>query len=413
MKVPGRHTAELITIGDELLKGSVLNSNAKFLGRELTELGFDVKAQGSCPDEVEEICERIATAISRSDLVIMSGGLGPTPDDVTRDGVAEFFQVPLVLSKTQYNQITKYYAKRHKVVPELVRREALFPDNAVPLVNRHGIALGFYIVCGSRMIVVLPGVPRELEKMFAHRVKPLALRHFRRVKPKVPFVAKFVGISEPEIMQKLGKGFFREKFEFGIYPHVGEVSIRIYAPRRATVARLKAMVRRRLGSSVYAYEDIKFPEAVGKLLTKSRKTLSAAESCSGGLLSSEITKVSGASKYFKGSIVSYTNAVKEDLLGVSPADLRRYGAVSDDVALQMAEGVRRKLKTTYGIAITGVAGPDGGTRKKPVGLVYIALANGKRSRVWQHEFWGDRHQVQQKASMKALEYLWRQLRRDA
>jgi nicotinamide-nucleotide amidase len=407
-----RYRAEILTIGDELLKGSVLNTNALFLARELTDMGFSVQAQVACPDSPAVIGQKLAQALSdRGDLVILSGGLGPTPDDVTREALAHYFQVPLVFSKAQYAGIKKHYRKHGlSTVPSDVRKEAYYPENAVPLMNRYGIALGFYVRQGNGLVVVLPGVPSELEKMFKELVRPLLVRHFSDLEPRPKLVVKIVGLSEPAIMRKLGRDFFKgHPFEFGIYPEAGEVSIRIMADRQKIIQRLTAKIKKRLGRSVYAYEENRvLSEAVGKALVLRKRTLSIAESCTGGTLSSEITKIPGASRYFKGGMVVYHNSLKEDL-GIEKSLLKKKGAVSREVALALAKAVRRRMRTYYGIGITGIAGPTGGSAQKPVGLVFIGLATPQTARLKKILFWGDRRQVQTKAAKKALEYLWHEI----
>lgn len=409
-------SCEIITIGAELLKGSVLNTNARFLGWELTDLGFDVRWQTACGDVIEAIGQALREAIGRSDLIILSGGLGPTPDDLTREALSQFFKVPLTFSSSQFSEIRKHYQRLDRHVPEMVRREAHFPANATPLINRYGIALGFTMVHKSRLVVVLPGVPVELEKMFRELVKPLLRRHFRkRLVPRPALVVKTIGLSEPQIMMRLGRDFFKDSFDFGIYPAAGEVSMRIQADLVAIIRRLRRKVDLRLGDSIYAFEDKSLAEVVGTILTRRRKTLAAAESCTGGLLASEVTKTAGASQYFKGGLTVYSNEVKKiffEWSGEKHAvqDLLRKGAVSKEVAAALAEGIRKQLGTTYGIGITGIAGPVGGSRRKPVGLVYLSLASPEKVKVWKREFWGDRNQIQTKAMKKALEYLWREIR---
>ncbi|MCM8775805.1 MAG: CinA family nicotinamide mononucleotide deamidase-related protein [Candidatus Omnitrophica bacterium] len=410
---PGKQSvsAEIITVGHELLQGNILNTNARFLGRELTGLGFTVKRQVSCPDQVTEIRDCLKEALGRSQLVILSGGLGPTPDDVTREGVASCFHVPLVLSEAQFARIKWFYKKfRRQSVPDLVREEALYPQNAVPLINRYGIALGFYLVVDTSLVVVLPGVPSELENMFHQLVRPLLRSRFGCFKRGLQLVVKMVGISEPEVMRRLGDRFVSPLFQFGIYPECGEITIRIRSHQPAILQSLIKKIKTLLDDFVYAYEDVSLGAVIGKILTRKKATLSVAESCTGGLLSSHITTIPGASRYFKGGLTAYANEVKKECLGISEVLLTRRGAVSQRVALEMAKKIRSKLKTTYGLGVTGIAGPSGGVRKKPVGLVYIALATPKKNHVWAHRFFGDRIQIQTRVVTQALEYLWREIR---
>lgn len=402
--------AELITVGDELLKGSTLNTNAKFLGQKLTDLGFRFHAHVSCPDQVEVIKSKLGEALERSDLIILSGGLGPTPDDVTRDAVADYFSSPLVFSKSQYARIESLYRRYGKRIPSIVRKEAMFPRQSHPLINRFGIALGFSIVFKHRLIVVLPGVPQELEKMYSEQVQALIVKHFHGLRKRYSLIVKTVGLSEPDVMSRLKKDFFDVPFDFGIYPQPGEVALRLYADQRSIIRRLKEKIQKRLGKDVYAFEETSLSEVIGRILVQKKKTLGVAESCTGGMLAQEITRVSGASRYFKGGIVAYSNALKHQFLGVPQEILKKFGAVSEKTAAFMAQGSKGMMEVDYAISITGIAGPDGGTRKKPAGRVYLALATPRQLKIWEKDFWGDRIQVQTKSVKKALECLWREIK---
>ena len=405
--MPRRPVAKILTIGDELLKGTVLNTNARFLGAELLRLGFKVESQVSCPDDLLSIKAEFSRALAGAELILVTGGLGPTPDDVTRDAAADFFKVPLVLSNRQLSFIQNYYKSRGKKMPPLVRKEALFPQNAEPLFNRYGIALGFSIAAGERLMVILPGVPDEMEKMFRELVAPLVLKKFKGLKKRLALIVKTVGISEPGIMEKLKDDFFDDPFEFGIYPMTGEVTLRFYTDSFAVKRRLEKKAAGRLKKWIYAREETTLAAQIGKIFLREKKTLAVAESCTGGLLASGITAVPGASRYFKGGITAYENKIKENWLAVPPEVLRKKGAVSPETALCMAAAVRLKMAASIGIGITGIAGPSGGSREKPVGLVYIAIVSANKRTVWKEIFRGTRDQIQARAAKKAFEYLWR------
>ena len=405
-----RPQAALLTIGDELLKGSTLNTNARFLGKELTELGFVVREQIACRDDIRQIKVKLREVLAASQVLIVTGGLGPTPDDLTRDAIAEYFGVPLEFSKLQYQRIKKLYQQFGKRVPDIVKKEAMFPRNALPLINRHGIALGFYMLESKRLMIVLPGVPSELQKMFEELGKPLIRKIFPGIQTRNRLTIKTVGLSEPEIMKRLGKDFFRDPFDFGIYPDTGEVAIRLFAENPRILSRLKKLAAKRLKEDAYAFQDVSLANEIGRLLTKKGKTLSVSESCTGGLLAGEITSVAGSSRYFLGGVVTYQNQMKKSWLGVTNQDLSRFGAVSEKVARALALGIAQKTDSDFSISITGIAGPGGGTIKKPVGLVFIALARGKSCKVYRHQFWGDRERVRARSVKKALEYLWRVLK---
>ncbi len=408
-----RPQAFLLTIGAELLKGSVLNTNSQFLSKGLSGLGVEVTGHGSCPDEIPAIATSLKQALAQADLVVITGGLGPTPDDVTREALALFFHVPLLFSKNQFRRIQRVYRRYGRRVPQLVRREAFYPENAVPMINRYGIALGFYIPVGVRkLVVVLPGVPLEAERMYDELVVPLVRRHFEPLQPKPALIAKILGHSEPDVMRKLGKSFFSIPFEFGIYPAPGEVTLRLYAESPEIIQKLRNFLRRKFGRSIFTETDISLAEAVGSQLIKRKATLAVAESCTGGLLASEITGVPGSSRYFLGGSICYHNRLKEQL-GVASATLRKYGAVSVQTAKALAQGIRRQTGASFGIGITGIAGPGGGTNAKPVGLVYIGLSSAKHTEVGRYLIFGGRRQVQWKASQKALERLWHFLHRNS
>ena len=403
--------AEILCIGTELTKGTVVNTNAAYLSKELTQLGFEVVGHSACQDDFKAIEESLGLALRRSDVVCVSGGLGPTPDDITRDALAAYFKVPLRFSAAQFRLIERLYQKRKRKVPALVRREAMFPANARPILNRFGIALGFVIEEHGKVVAVLPGVPGELTRLFEYRIKPLLRRRFKNLKPLSALVVKTVGLSEPAIMQRLGKSFFKlGAFQFGIYPSVGEVSLRLYSDRSSVIRRLKTHAQWVLGDSIYSFADETLDGVVAKALCERGITVCAAESCTGGKVSELFTRLPGASRYFRGAVVSYHDEAKIEFLRVPRETLQRYWAVSRQTALAMAEGARSRFQTTLGLSVTGIAGPAGESPSKPVGLVYLAVVSSKRRRVWEENFTGYREQIQARASKKLLEYLWQWLR---
>lgn len=407
-----RPLAELLTLGTELVTGSVLNTNAQYLGRGLTQLGFRVHSQVACPDEPALIQGALARALKRSTVIFITGGLGPTPDDLTREAVAEFFQVPLVFSRRQYRQIVRYYRRNGRRIPALVKREAYFPANARPIFNQFGIALGFLIETNRRTVIVLPGVPGELERLFETRIKTYLQKKFPGLVPSFPLVVKTVGLSEPAVMRRLGKAFFKlGDFQFGIYPAVGEVSLRIYAETGRLKKRLKGWIARVLGPDIYSFSGESLEQAVGRILKKKRMTVSVAESCTGGRIAASITRVPGASRYFEGGMVAYQDRMKIECLGVRKQLIQAKGAVCRQTALAMSRGVQRQLGSDLGVAVTGIAGPGGGSARKPVGLVYFAISSALESQSWEVRFTGDRLHVQGKAARKALEFLWRWIKK--
>lgn len=403
-------TAAILSVGNEVLRGCVVNTNAAFLGRELTAAGFEVISHGVCADTQEAIRFRLAEALHRADVILVMGGLGPTPDDVTREGIAAHFKVPLLFSKEQFRRLKVIYRRFGKRMPALVRREAMYPANARPLINRFGIALGFSIEAGGKLVIALPGVPAELQNMYFDVVLPLLRKQYPDRVRRHSLVVKMTGIGEPEVMKKLGKDFFNDPFDFGIYPMPGEIAIRITAERLEVLRRVKKKIAVRLADNIYAWDEKPLAAVLGEILLRKKRTLAVAESCTGGLLASEITRNPGASNFFKGGTVAYHALVKRKL-GVSEKSIKDHGEVSSKVAGELAHWVKARMEADYGIGITGIAGPGGGSVRKPVGLVYIGVATpGGKPRVWKHVFWGERDQIQIRAAIKALEYLWRAIR---
>ncbi len=403
-----RPKAEILNIGTELLTGSTLNTNAQYLGRELTDLGFEVTYQTSCRDELSAIQESLRAALKRSEVIFVSGGLGPTPDDITRESLAAFFQVPLVLSRAQYRQIQRHYRKRGQKVPFIVRREAEFPANAKPVFNRFGIALGFIIEHEKKVVIVVPGVPGELTRLYENHLRSYLKKKFPGIRRYSNLVVKTVGLSEPAVMHRLGRSFFKfGNFQFGIYPSVGEVSLRIYADQALLIRRLKRHILKVMKEYIFTFSEEMLEQAIARKLISKGWTVALAESCTGGQVSEKMTRVPGASRYFFGSVVAYQNDVKVKTVGVSKILIKRKGAASKEVALSLARGIREKFGTTLGVAVTGIAGPTGGTTGKPIGLMHIAIVSPHKSKTWEEHFAGDRGQIQNRASKKVLEYLWR------
>ncbi len=400
-----RPVAAILTIGNELLSGRTLNTNAAFLGHELTQLGFQVLFQRACPDVISAIQQELKN-LQYADVLVVTGGLGPTPDDLTREAIAAHFQVPLRFSKNQFQAMTRVYRKLGKKLPKLSRREAFYPANAKPLVNRFGIALGFRITSANQNMIVLPGVPTELQKMFLHDVRPLLKRKFKKLSAEQMLSVSLVGISEPNIMEKLSNDFFDQPFQFGIYPSEGETQICVRSPSKKIISLLRKKIEKRLENWIFAWDQTPLAEVIGNQLVKKKKTLAVAESCTGGSLAYAWVRYAGASRYFRGSSVVY-NAEAKKQIGVSAVTLQKFGEVSGETAAELAIQARKVWNADYGLGVTGVAGPSGGTIKKPIGLVFIAVATKQSVNVQKHLFWGNRDQVQRKAVCKALEQLWR------
>ena len=409
----------LICIGSELLKGETLNSNLTVLGRILFEHGFKFLGEITVPDNSHQIKEALRQAVQKSDWVITCGGLGPTFDDRTREVIAGHFHAPLQFSKRHYQRLIHRMGKTRslsKTILSAYRRQCHFPENSIILSNRLGSASGFLIRSGLCRVIALPGVPREFETMLSEEVMPKhVLKHVKGgISPHL--IAKAVGISEVDFLKKLGALPPEDSIQCGIYPDLGEVRFTAITSNRDAVSRkklavLKKQLERKLQGHIYSLDGANcFEESLGRLLRKNNKTVSVAESCTGGYAAQLMTRVPGSSKYFIGGITAYSNRVKERLLHVPKERIQSFGAVSRDVAGRLASQVRNIMNSDYGIGITGIAGPDGGSKNKPVGLVFVGIANARKVSVEKFIFKGDRERIRLLAGKWALYLLWRKIK---
>lgn len=402
--------AEIMSIGTELLLGRIIDTDAPHISRKLAEIGIDVYHRHTVGDNPGRLIGLLKTALERSDIVITVGGLGPTIDDVTIETIARFLGKRLVINKTILEDVRAYFRLRRAKCPAGSKRQAYIPEGVKWIRNRVGTAPGLVARYKGKIIVCLPGPPRELEPMFDLDVIPyLAKLH------KIKWVLrartiKTTGLAEAQV-NYLVKDLLKRKppTTVGIYAKLREVDLVIMTKaesRRSadrSIARIESIVRRRLGDNIFGCDDETLEEAVGKVLLKKKKTIAVAESCTGGLVSHRITNVSGSSKYFLMGIVAYSNLIKTFIVGVAPELLTKSGAVSRQVALSMAENARLAGRSDVGVGITGIAGPTGGTKAKPVGLVYIAFADGAKRVVRELRFRGNREEIKFQASQVALD----------
>jgi nicotinamide-nucleotide amidase len=356
-------------------------------------------------------------ALKRSDLVIISGGLGPTDDDLTRELVSAATGRELVEEPRVWAELEQWFLRRYGEdyhIPKHNRRQAQFPCGSRILGNGSGTAPGFLLDMGGKKLIALPGVPEELRDMFTREVEPLlpSLGGGRRL---VTRNLNFVGIGESKLEELLGDLLATQTNPtLALYASGGKLRVRITAradsPEGASalIAPIEAQIKERAGEYFYGRDDETLEGVIGKQLTMRGLSLAVAESCTGGLISHTLTNVPGSSAYFERAFVVYSNRAKEDELGVPRELLKRYGAVSAEVAQAMAEGVRRQANTDYGVAVTGIAGPGGGTAEKPVGLVYIALASPGDTIVERHLWRGSREEIKHRTMLAALYLLWSQ-----
>lgn len=412
-------TAEILAVGTELLTPHRLDTNSLYLTAQLNDLGIDVRSKSVVPDDPEELAHRLRVALGRVDLVITSGGLGPTSDDVTREAVASVLNLPLIEDAALLETIRSRFERRGITMPDSNRRQAAVPAGARALPNGRGTAPGLWIVAGDRLVILLPGPPRELQPMFETSVRPeLAERSegrrvFRRViKIALRAESEVEEIAHP-IYSRLADRAVPIETTILASPGLIELHLSARGDQAPVIdAALDAGVSElveALGRSVVSIDGRSLEEVVGALLLSRGLRIATAESCTGGLVAGRLTDVSGSSGWFVGGVVAYANDVKQEWLDVPAELIESHGAVSEPVGRAMAEGIRRRLKTDIGIGITGIAGPTGGTPQKPVGTVVIAIAmaNGTTARTM--NLGGDRAVVRHHAVIAALELVRRAL----
>ena len=408
---------ELLTIGSELISGSTVNTNASHLARRLAEIGLSCQRQVTVGDDRTSLKNALQDALARCELLVITGGLGPTFDDITMEVIANVTRRPLVYHATAATTIRRFYSRSHRRFQHPAMRQAYLPQGGEALPNPIGTAPGLWLALPPHLVLALPGVPAEMCAILDQSVLP-RLKRLRGRHPIESRVLRTIGIVELSIQAILQRIRIPEGVQLGLYPQLRMVDIRLTATAssrqhaREILARIEARLRRRLGRAVYGTDDDTLERVVGALLVQHRKTLAIAESCTGGLLSDRMTNVPGSSRYVRGTVIAYHNDLKRSCLNVSEAVLAQRGAVSAHTVRAMAQGVHQLAKADVGLAITGIAGPTGGTFKKPVGLVYLGLTDGQRTLSQRHQFSGDRAAIKSQAAQAALDWLRRYLTTD-
>lgn len=410
---------ELIAVGDELLLGFTVDTNSAFLARELSALGVVVGRRSSVGDSESEITAAVAEALSRAGGVIVTGGLGPTNDDVTRPAVAAVFGRRLRRDDALVARLGEMWRSRGRSgsLPPGNLSQALVPEGARVLPNAHGTAPGLWLEReDGRWAAMIPGVPREMRAMFTESLRPMIAQRAGGTAVIQSLTLRTTGVAESQIPDLLGDlAAGAPAVSLAYLPGVDGVDLRLTvrghpADESAHLLRnTAALVRQRLGEVVYAEGDTDMAAVVVDSCRVQRHTLAVAESCTGGLLGARITAVPGASDVFRGGIIAYDNAVKIESLGVPAAIIEEHGAVSEHVALSMAIGARAATSSDLGISVTGVAGPAGGTAEKPVGTVWMALADRNAATARHVRFFGDRHEIRRRATQAALNLIRRKL----
>ncbi|HIN46359.1 MAG TPA: competence/damage-inducible protein A [Candidatus Marinimicrobia bacterium] len=363
--------AGIISVGNELLMGFTLDSNSTWIARKLLDLGIKVDLKLTIADNEGEILEAFKTLSSRCDVILCTGGLGPTSDDVTKSAYCDFIQAGLELNEDYLEELKKKFEDRQLVMSDSNREQAMVPDKGETIPNSLGSALGLKYVNEENHIYVMPGVPSEMKRMMEETVLP-ELEQLPRDELHVTTI-RLTGIMESALYDQVKDLLNDNIVKVAFLPGFLGVDVRLMSRDKDSLLELSGQFFDRLGNYVYAEDWETLEDAVGRLLIERGLTLATAESCTGGLLGNRITNVAGSSEYYLGGIVSYSDAAKMNLLGVSQETLKEFGAVSEETAQEMAAGARRVLQSDVGVSITGIAGPTGGTEDKPVGLVYIAV----------------------------------------
>jgi nicotinamide-nucleotide amidase len=418
-------TAHLLTIGDEILIGQIVDTNSAWMSRELNLCGIAVNGKSSVGDTAQAILDGVRHAVKDADVVIMTGGLGPTKDDITKKTLAGMFDSGMSFHQESYDRIVGYFDKIGRPVPPAMRDQVMLPDKATILINKMGTAPGMWFEQDEKIYISLPGVPFEMEYLMRHEVLPRLGARFQ-TRPIAHRTLLTAGEGESNIARRI------ETFEDALPPHLklaylpalGQVRLRITGVWPGTVtpdsgARLdaeldaqKAALEALIPDLVFGYENESLEKVIGQLLLEKGLKFGAAESCTGGYLSHLITGVPGASAYFPGAAVTYSNELKIKLLGVNPETLAQHGAVSEQTAREMALGALDALGVDVAAAITGIAGPDGGSAEKPVGTVWMAVADRQRVVTAKHIFGRDRLKNIQLSGTYALNMVRKFLKRE-
>ncbi|MDR3563543.1 MAG: competence/damage-inducible protein A [Negativicutes bacterium] len=403
---------EIISTGTEILLGQIINTNAAYLARRLNELGFDVLFQSTVGDNRDRMAQVLATGLARADIIITTGGLGPTQGDITKHVTAELLGRSLYLHQPSLKHIESYFAARKLPMTDNNRRQAMIPEDAIVLDNDRGTAPGVIVETEKNTVIHLPGPPAEMEGMFELSVAPYFQKRFGTQGIIFSRVLRTYGLGESSLEEEI-KDFIKNQGNptIALLARSGEIHVRLTAKAsskeaaRTLLAGLEDKIRERIGKFVFGVDDETLELVVGQQLTAKNLTVAFAESCTGGLVSHRITDIPGSSSYLVGSVICYSNEAKTTAVGVSAAIIEKHGAVSMETAVAMAEGIRSRLGSDIGVAITGIAGPGGATADKPVGLVHIAVAGKNGVEYHVHHFTGQRGSIKQRTASAAINHL--------
>ncbi len=405
--------SEILSVGTELLMGQIANTDAQFLSRELREMGIGVYYHTVVGDNPARLKEQIVTSLERSDLLILTGGLGPTPDDLTKETAAEALGLAMKEDPASRQELLARFEMMGRECTPNNFKQVWFPEGAKILPNPNGTAPGCLLDRDGKIVVILPGPPRELNPMFTDHVKPYLLERAGRI-----MVSRFIhiyGIGESAIAYRLGDLLDSANPTLATYVGNGDIVLRATASAAARedaeslLVPMEHKIEKLFGDSILSWDGREMPEVVLDLLKRHGATVACAESCTGGMIASSIVDIPGSSDVFLEGCVTYSNEAKMRRLGVSAKTLELHGAVSEETAREMAEGMRRTSGATYALATTGIAGPGGGTDTKPVGLIYVALATPEGTRVVERRGNRSRTQNRRGAALEALDMLRKEL----
>ena len=396
--------AAIITIGDEILRGRIIDTNSAWLAKKLFLLGVDVIHHQTVPDRLDAISKALSY-VNEADIIITTGGLGPTPDDATRKALSKFLGKKLIFHEEIAKTIEERFIKRGIKMPEVNLVQAYLPEGGIALENPEGTAPGIFVEWQGKLIFLLPGPPREMQAVY-HSVEKILRERFKS-KRVLNAIFKTIGVPESVINEWIQGKQIPQGAQISYYPSLRGVDVFIVAREESVLNETKNILSKILGKYTFSHrEEERIEKVIGELLRKRGQTLATAESCTGGMLASWIVDIPGSSDYFLGGVVSYSNKAKMKFLGVSEENLMKYGAVSPQVAFEMSSGVRDRFQATFGIGITGIAGPSGATPTKPVGLVYISVASPEKVWVRKYHFVGGRNAVRTRSATAALNMLW-------
>ena len=400
----------ILTIGNELMNGRIADTNSSFIAREMNLQGWQVETMMSVGDDFETIKTRLHYLLTFADAVICTGGLGPTADDITTAAVAKAFDLPLYTDEKVLAYLKELFIRFNLRWTDNNAKQAVFPQGAEVIPNPVGTAAGFVLPVQEKLVFVIPGVPSETYRMLPEGVIPVLRRYFPQpVRPSIKQTIKSFGLGEGTVDQRLADvNFDALGVSVGFYPVFPENHLVLIARSDSLEQAEKNMqkavdeVTARLSDSIFGYSEKTLEEIIAEALTEKRLTIAVAESCTGGLIANRLTDVPGSSVYFERGLVTYSNEAKIQLLGVPPEIIEQHGAVSEETARLMAEGVRRIAKTALGLSSTGIAGPTGGSKEKPVGTVYVALADGAQTICRHYAYRWDRKRNKLVSSEAAL-----------